>query len=312
MPIKIPNDLPASQILKKENIFVMDETRATSQRIRPLKICIVNIMPTKITTETQLLRLLSNTPLQIEVDWVCMESHVSKNTPQEHLLAFYKTFSEIKDNRYDGLIVTGAPVEKLKFEDVDYWQEMEAIFEWAKTNVFSSFFICWASQAALHHYYGIEKHELKEKLTGVYFHHTNVDKMKRKILRGFDYQFYAPHSRYTTVIAEDIRTVDSLDILATSDEAGVYLVAEKDGSRFFVTGHPEYDPDTLDKEYRRDLAKGDDCVMPKNYYRGDDIQGEIQVKWRSHAYLLFSNWLNYYVYQETPYDLNELDQIKNK
>lgn len=269
-------------------------------------------MPTKITTETQLLRLLSNTPLQIEVDWVCMESHVSKNTPQEHLLAFYKTFSEIKDNRYDGLIVTGAPVEKLKFEDVDYWQEMEAIFEWAKTNVFSSFFICWASQAALHHYYGIEKHELKEKLTGVYFHHTNVDKMKRKILRGFDYQFYAPHSRYTTVIAEDIRTVDSLDILATSDEAGVYLVAEKDGSRFFVTGHPEYDPDTLDKEYRRDLAKGDDCVMPKNYYRGDDIQGEIQVKWRSHAYLLFSNWLNYYVYQETPYDLNELDQIKNK
>ncbi len=312
MPIKIPNDLPASQILKKENIFVMDETRATSQRIRPLKICIVNIMPTKITTETQLLRLLSNTPLQIEVDWVCMESHVSKNTPQEHLLAFYKTFSEIKDNRYDGLIVTGAPVEKLKFEDVDYWQEMEAIFEWAKTNVFSSFFICWASQAALHHYYGIEKHELKEKLTGVYFHHTNVDKMKRKILRGFDYQFYAPHSRYTTVIAEDIRTVDSLDILATSDEAGVYLVAEKDGSRFFVTGHPEYDPDTLDKEYRRDLAKGDDCVIPKNYYRGDDIQGEIQVKWRSHAYLLFSNWLNYYVYQETPYDLNELDQIKNK
>ena len=312
MPIKIPNDLPASQILKKENIFVMDETRATSQRIRPLKICIVNIMPTKITTETQLLRLLSNTPLQIEVDWVCMESHVSKNTPQEHLLAFYKTFSEIKDNRYDGLIVTGAPVEKLKFEDVDYWQEMEAIFEWAKTNVFSSFFICWASQAALHHYYGIEKHELKEKLTGVYFHHTNVDKMKRKILRGFDYQFYAPHSRYTTVIAEDIRTVDSLDILATSDEAGVYLVAEKDGSRFFVTGHPEYDPDTLDKEYRRDLAKGDDCIMPKNYYRGDDIQGEIQVKWRSHAYLLFSNWLNYYVYQETPYDLNELDQIKNK
>ena len=298
------------KILKEENIFVMDENRALAQQIRPLQLLILNIMPTKVVTETQLLRMLSNTPLQIEVDWIHMASHESKNTPQEHLLAFYKTFEEIKDNKYDGLIITGAPVEKLRFEDVDYWLEMEKILEWSKTHVFSSFFICWASQAALHYFYGIEKHELKEKLTGVYFHHTNVDKMKRKILRGFDYQFYAPHSRYTTIMAEDIATISSLDILAASDEAGVYLIAEKDGSRFFVTGHPEYDPDTLDKEYNRDLAISDQATMPKNYYKNDDMHNEILVKWRSHAYLLFSNWLNYYVYQETPYDLNELESLK--
>ena len=209
MPIKIPNDLPASKILKEENIFVMDETRALSQRIRPLKLIIVNIMPTKIVTETQLLRLLSNTPLQIEVDWLCMESHNSKNTPQEHLMEFYKTFNEIKDNKYDGLIVTGAPVEKLKFEDVDYWDELTKIFDWANTNVFSSFFICWASQAALYYYHGVEKYELEEKLTGVYQHHTNEKKMKRKILRGFDFQFYAPHSRHTAVRQEDIEKINS-------------------------------------------------------------------------------------------------------
>ena len=239
-----------------------------------------------------------------------MASHESKNISQEHLLAFYKTFDEIKENRYDGLIITGAPVERLEFEDVDYWQEMEKILEWSKRHVFSSFFICWASQAALYHFYGIKKYELKEKLTGVYCHHTNVDKMKRKILRGFDYQFYAPHSRYTTVKKEDIELIDNLDILASSNEAGVYLIAEKDGSRFFVTGHPEYDPDTLDKEYRRDLAISNDATMPKNYYENDDINGEILVKWRSHAYLLFSNWLNYYVYQLTPYDLDDLEEIK--
>ena len=297
-------------ILKEENIFVMDETRALSQRIRPLKLIIVNIMPTKIVTETQLLRLLSNTPLQIEVDWLCMESHNSKNTSQEHLMEFYKTFNEIKDNKYDGLIVTGAPVEKLKFEDVDYWNELTNIFDWANTNVFSSFFICWASQASLYYYYGVEKYQLKEKLTGVYHHHTNPEKMRRRILRGFDYQFYAPHSRYTAVKKEDIEKIDSLDILASSNDAGVYLVAEKDGSRFFVTGHPEYDPDTLDKEYHRDLAKGGDCVMPKNYYKNDDVNDEILVKWRSHAYLLFSNWLNYYVYQNTPYNLDDLLKMK--
>lgn len=310
MPIKIPNDLPASKILREENIFVMDENRALSQEIRPLQLLILNIMPTKIVTETQLLRMLSNTPLQIEVDWIHMASHESKNTSQKHLLAFYKTFKDIKDKSYDGLIITGAPVEKLPFEEVDYWQEMVEILEWSKTHVFSSFFICWSSQAALYHYYGIPKHKLDEKLTGVYFHSTNIEKMKRKILRGFDYQFYAPHSRYTTVLAKDIEKVASLDILAQSKEAGVYLIAEKDGSRFFVTGHPEYDPDTLDKEYKRDLAISSDATMPKNYYRNDDINNEILVKWRSHAYLLFSNWLNYYVYQLTPYDLNDLESIK--
>lgn len=312
MPIKIPNHFPARKVLQQENIFVMDETRAMLQRIRPLKILILNIMPTKIITETQLLRLLSNTPLQMEVDWIHMASHESKNTAPEHLLAFYKTFDEIKENKYDGFIITGAPVEKLAFEEVDYWQEMQRILEWSKSHVFSSFFICWASQAALYYFYGIEKHRLENKLTGVYFHHTNVAKMHRKILRGFDYQFYAPHSRYTTVLQEDIEQVPQLDILATSKEAGVYLVAEKDGSRFFVTGHPEYDPDTLHKEYLRDQKVLPDCVMPKNYYKNDDVQDEILVKWRSHAYLLFSNWLNYYVYQETPYDLEQLETLKSR
>lgn len=310
MPIKIPNHFPARKILQQENIFVMDENRALAQRIRPLKILILNIMPTKIVTETQLLRLLSNTPLQMEVDWIHMASHESKNTAPEHLLAFYKTFDDIKEKRYDGFIITGAPVEKLPFEEVDYWKEMKRILEWSKTHVFSSFFICWASQAALHYFYGIEKHMLEKKLTGVYFHHTNVTKMHRKILRGFDYQFYAPHSRYTTVLQEDIEKIPELDLLATSKEAGVYLVAEKDGSRFFITGHPEYDPDTLHKEYMRDLKVLPECVMPKNYYKNDDVNDEILVKWRSHAYLIFSNWLNYYVYQETPYDLEQLDTLK--
>lgn len=311
MPIKIPDNLPASKILKEENIFVMNETRATTQKIRPLKLLILNIMPTKIITETQLLRLLSNSPLQIEVDWIHMASHESKNVSKEHLLAFYKTFDDIKENRYDGLIITGAPVEKLKFEEVDYWEELTQLLEWSKTHVFSSFFICWAAQASLHYFYGVSKYLLPHKLTGVYQHHTNVDKMKRKILRGFDYQFYAPpHSRYTSVSKTDIEKIEQLDILATSDEAGgVYLVASKDGSRFFITGHPEYDPDTLDKEYKRDLANPNiKSEMPKNYYLNDDIHQEIQVKWRSHAYLIFSNWLNYYVYQETPYDLEELKE----
>lgn len=313
MPIKIPDNLPAAKILKDENIFIMNETRATTQKIRPLKLLILNIMPTKIVTETQLLRLLSNTPLQMEVDWIHMASHVSKNVSKEHLLAFYKTFEDIKDNKYDGLIITGAPVEKLEFENVDYWDEICELLEWAKSHVFSCFFICWAAQAALHYYYGVSKHLLDHKLTGVYLHHTNVDKMKRKILRGFDYQFYAPHSRYTSVSKEDIERIDELDILAESKEAGVYIVASKDGSRFFVTGHPEYDPDTLDKEYRRDIANPDiESEMPKNYYENDDINGEIQVKWRSHAYLIFANWLNYYVYQQTPYVLEDIEMKKGK
>lgn len=309
MPIKIPDNLPAAQILKQENIFVMHETRALTQRIRPLKILILNIMPTKIVTETQLLRLLSNSPLQVEVDWIHMATHESKNVSAEHLLAFYKTFDDIRDEKYDGMIVTGAPVEKLAFEDVDYWEELTKILEWSKTHVFSCFFICWAAQAALHYFYHIEKHLLKHKLTGVYLHHTNANKMYRKILRGFDYQFYAPHSRYTTVLQEDIEKVKELDILASSKEAGVYLVASQDGAHFFVTGHPEYDPDTLDKEYRRDLSNPHmQSEMPKNYYLNDDMNQEIQVKWRSHAYLIFANWLNYYVYQQTPYDLEELPQ----
>lgn len=288
MPIKIPDNLPAAQILKKENIFIMDETRATTQRIRPLKLLILNIMPTKIVTETQLLRLLSNSPLQMEVDWIHMLSHESKNVSKEHLLAFYKTFDDIKDNRYDGLIITGAPVEKMDFKDVDYWEELTQLLEWSKSHVFSSFFICWAAQATLHYFYNVSKHLLDHKLTGVYLHHTNVNKMNRKILRGFDYQFYAPHSRYTTVSKEDIEKIEELDILAESDEAGVYIVGTKDGSRFFITGHPEYDPDTLDKEYRRDLANPDiESEMPKNYYLNDDMNNEIQVKWRSHAYLIF-------------------------
>ena len=253
MPINIPDDLPAYKVLTDENIFVMNQTRATTQRIRPLKILIVNIMPLKITTETQLLRLLSNTPLQLEVELIHMSTHDSKNVPKEHLLTFY-------------------------------WNELCEILEWAKTHVFSSFFICWASQAALHYYYGIDKYLLKHKLTGVYRHHTNQRKMRRKILRGFDYQFYAPHSRYTTVLKEDVASNSNLDILAESDAAGVYLVASKDGSQFFVTGHPEYDPDTLDKEYKRDKEKPDVIAeLPKNYYLDDDPSQEIQVKWRSHA-----------------------------
>ena len=269
---------------------------------------ILNIMPTKIVTETQLLRLLSNTPLQIEVDLIHMASHDSKNVSKEHLLAFYKTFDEVKEKNYDGLIITGAPVEKLDFEDVDYWDEMCEIFEWAKTHVFSSFFICWSSQAALHYYYDVKKELLPKKLTGVYQHHTSIDKMKRKILRGFDFQFFAPHSRYTTVNRDDILKVDDLDILAESDKTGVYLVASKNGKQFFVTGHPEYDPETLDKEYRRDLANPSiESEMPKNYYLNDNHEDEILVKWRSHAYLLFANWLNYYVYQETPFNLDDLN-----
>lgn len=311
MPINIPDDLPAYKVLTDENIFVMNQTRATTQRIRPLKILIVNIMPLKITTETQLLRLLSNTPLQLEVELIHMSTHDSKNVPKEHLLTFYKTFKDIKENSYDGMIITGAPVEQMPFEEVDYWNELCEILEWAKTHVFSSFFICWASQAALHYYYDIDKYLLKHKLTGVYRHHTNQRKMRRKILRGFDYQFYAPHSRYTTVLKEDVASNSNLDILAESDDAGVYLVASKDGSQFFVTGHPEYDPDTLDKEYKRDKEKPDVIAeLPKNYYLDDDPSQEIQVKWRSHAYLLFSNWLNYYVYQETPYDLSNLHERK--
>ena len=306
MPIRIPDALPAKKILEGENIFVMPMSRADSQHIRPLKLLILNIMPTKIVTETQLLRMLSNTPLQMDVDWIHMETHKSKNTSQEHLLAFYETFSAIRENKYDGMIITGAPVEKMAFEDVDYWPEFQEILEWSKTHVFSSFYICWAAQAALHHFYGINKLPLDKKLSGVYGHETNVKKMKRKILRGFDYQFYAPHSRYTTLLEKDIKKFEDLDILAQSKEAGPYLIGSVDGSRFFVTGHPEYDPETLHEEYMRDVHKGIHPTIPVHYYKNDNPKEPIQVKWRSHAYLLFSNWLNYYVYQTTPYDLSQV------
>ena len=309
MPINLPDDLPAGKILRDENVFVMNTTRATTQQIRPLHVMIVNLMPTKEVTETQLLRLLSNTPLQVEVDLIRTATHTPVHVNPEHLKSFYKFFDDVKDQYYDGMIITGAPVERMAFEDVDYWKELCDIMEWAKTHVFSSFFICWGAQAALHYYYGLDKYLLKHKLTGVYRHHINTNKMKRKILRGFDYEFYAPHSRYTTVLKEDIASVKSLDILAESDKAGVYLVAEKDGSRFFVTGHSEYDTDTLDKEYKRDLANPNIVAeIPKNYYHDDDPTQDIQVKWRSHAYLLFANWLNYYVYQETPYKIEEIQK----
>lgn len=309
MPINLPDDLPAGKILRDENVFVMNTTRATTQQIRPLHVMIVNLMPTKEVTETQLLRLLSNTPLQVEVDLIRTATHTPVHVNPEHLKSFYKFFDDVKDKYYDGMIITGAPVERMAFEDVDYWNELCEIMEWAKTHVFSSFFICWGAQAALHYYYGLDKYLLKHKLTGVYRHHINTNKMKRKILRGFDYEFYAPHSRYTTVLKEDIASIKSLDILAESDEAGVYLVAEKDGSRFFVTGHSEYDTDTLDKEYKRDLADSHIVAeIPKNYYHDDDPTQDIQVKWRSHAYLLFANWLNYYVYQETPYKIEEIQK----
>ena len=309
MPINLPDDLPAGKILRDENVFVMNTTRATTQQIRPLHVMIVNLMPTKEVTETQLLRLLSNTPLQVEVDLIRTATHTPVHVNPDHLKSFYKFFDDVKDQYYDGMIITGAPVERMAFEDVDYWKELCDIMEWAKTHVFSSFFICWGAQAALHYYYGLDKYLLKHKLTGVYRHHINTNKMKRKILRGFDYEFYAPHSRYTTVLKEDIASVKSLDILAESDEAGVYLVAEKDGSRFFVTGHSEYDTDTLDKEYKRDLANPNIVAeIPKNYYHDDDPTQDIQVKCLSHAYLLFANWLNYYVYQETPYKIEEIQK----
>ena len=309
MPINLPDDLPAGKILRDENVFVMNTTRATTQQIRPLHVMIVNLMPTKEVTETQLLRLLSNTPLQVEVDLIRTATHTPVHVNPEHLKSFYKFFDDVKDKYYDGMIITGAPVERMAFEEVDYWNELCDIMEWAKTHVFSSFFICWGAQAALHYYYGLDKYLLKHKLTGVYRHHINTNKMKRKILRGFDYEFYAPHSRYTTVLKEDIASIKSLDILSESDEAGVYLVAEKDGSRFFVTGHSEYDTDTLDKEYKRDLADPHIVAeIPKNYYHDDDPTQDIQVKWRSHAYLLFANWLNYYVYQETPYKIEEIQK----
>jgi len=304
MPVKIPDDLPAVQTLHDENIFVMTEKRATSQDIRPLKIAILNLMPTKVVTETQLLRLIGNTPLQVDVVLLHMESHESKNTSAEHLMTFYRTFSDVKDETFDGLIITGAPVEHLPFEEVDYWDELEEILEWKMHNVFSTFHICWGAQAGLYYHYGIPKYHMGKKLFGVYPH--RITKKNVKLLRGFDDIFYAPHSRYTEVRREDIEKVPELEILADSPKAGIYIVASRDGRQIFVSGHAEYDANTLLLEYERDIARGLEIHLPENYFPGNDPSKPPLVSWRSHANLLFANWLNYYVYQETPYDLDKI------
>ena len=301
MPIRIPNDLPAAEVLQQENIFVMTHNRAVTQDIRPLEIVVLNLMPTKIVTETQLTRLLGNTPLQVHLELMHTSSHRSKNVSQEHLLTFYKTFDELKDRKFDGMVITGAPVEKMNFEDVDYWEELCRIMEWSKTHVHSTFHICWGAQAGLYYHYGINKKPLPEKLFGVFPH--KADYKRSILLRGFDDTFYVPHSRHTTVDREDIEKVPGLKILASSEEAGVYAVMNKEGHQIFITGHAEYDPLTLQMEYLRDKNQGLPIRVPENYYPNDDDTQEPIVRWRGHANLLFSNWLNYFVYQTTPYDI---------
>ena len=305
MPIKIQDELPAVETLENENIFVMKESRATHQDIRSLKILILNLMPTKIKTETQILRLIGNSPLQVDIDLLHPASHNSKNTSEEHLIKFYNTFEEIKDNKYDGMIITGAPVETLDFEEVDYWDELQKIMDWSLHHVFSTLHICWGCQAGLYHHYGIPKYPLEKKIFGVFPHYKT--KKHVKLMRGFDDLFYVPHSRHTEIRKEDIENVDELEILSESDESGIYIVANKNGRQVFVTGHSEYDRNSLEAEYLRDLNKGMDIDPPKNYYRDDDPEKEIIMRWRSHANLLYVNWLNYYVYQETPFDLNNLE-----
>lgn len=304
MPLNLPDRLPAIELLKKENIFVIDNTRAEGQDIRPLRIVILNLMPLKITTETDLVRLLSNTPLQIEISFMKLRSHTPKNTPIEHMKAFYKDFELMRDERFDGMIITGAPVEQMPFEEVSYWPEVSEIFDWARTHVTSTLYICWAAQAGLYRHYGIPKHELPAKMFGIFEHHVNNPLLP--IFRGFDDVFYVPHSRHTEIRREDIEKCSELDIVAESDEAGVYMVMARNGREIFVTGHSEYSPYTLDAEYRRDLDKGLPIEMPKNYYRNNDPSLPPLVRWRAHANLFFSNWLNYYVYQETPYDINQI------
>ena len=301
MPIRIPNDLPAAQVMQQENIFVMKHQRATTQQIRPLEIVVLNLMPTKIVTETQLTRLLGNTPLQVNLELMHTSTHRSKNVSEEHLLTFYKNFDELKDRKFDGMVITGAPVELLDFEDVDYWDELCRIMEWSKTHVHSTLHICWGAQAGMYYHYGIPKQPLDQKLFGVYPH--RADYKRSILLRGFDDTFYVPHSRHTTVRREDIEAVPGLKILASSDEAGVYAVMNKNGHHIFITGHSEYDANTLETEYLRDKNLGKPISVPENYYPDDDDMKEPIVRWRGHANLLFSNWLNYFVYQTTPYDI---------
>jgi len=305
MPIKIPDNLPAFKTLTKENIFTITEDCAFHQDIRPLKIIILNLMPTKIDTETQLLRLLGNSPLQIDVVLLHPESHASKNISEEHLIKFYNTFEEIKDLKFDGMIITGAPIEKVPFEEVDYWEELKKIMEWSVRNVYSTLHICWGAQAGLHYHYGIQKHKLDRKLFGVFKH--KITKQNVKLLSGFDDEFYVPHSRYTEIRKVDIDKIDGLEIISESDESGIYIVFAKKGRQIFITGHSEYDPLTLKKEYDRDIASGININVPKNYYPNDDPSKAPVVKWRGHSSLLFANWLNYYVYQETPYNLVYLE-----
>ena len=304
MPIKIPNDLPAVKTLQEENIFVMTETRAITQDIRPLRILILNLMPKKIETETQLARLLGNTPLQVEPTLIRTSSHQSKNVAQEHLLAFYKTFEDVKHENFDGMIITGAPVEHMDFEEVEYWQELSEIMEWSKSHVHSTLHICWASQAGLYYHYGINKHQTPEKIFGVFPH--EVEYKSSILFRGFDDTFMVPQSRHTTVLREDIEKVKELKILASSKKAGVYAVSTKNGRQIFITGHSEYDADTLQNEYLRDISQGKKCNIPENYYPDDNPDNPPLVTWRAHAHLLFSNWLNYFVYQSTPYDIQKV------
>ena len=304
MPIVIPNNLPATEVLKSENIFVMDESRATTQQIRPLHILLLNLMPKKIETETQIARLIGNTPIQVQLDLLIPTSHHPKNTPMEHLIAFYKTFEEIKDNKYDGMIITGAPVELLDFEQVEYWDELCEIMEWSKHNVYSTFHICWGAQAGLYYHYGIKKFQLPEKLSGVYDH--RVLSPLHPLMRGFDDTFKIPHSRYTTVREKDVRRQLGLEILAVSDKAGPSIISSKTGRQLFITGHAEYDRETLANEYYRDVNKGIHPKLPYHYFPDDDASIDPPLVWRSNATLLYTNWLNYFVYQQTPYDLGEL------
>ncbi len=306
MPLNLPDKLPAIDLLKEENIFVIDTSRASSQDIRPLKIVVLNLMPLKITTETDLIRLLSNSPLQIEVSFMKLKSHTSKNTPIEHMKAFYRDFELMRDEKFDGMIITGAPVEHLAFEEVNYWSEIQEIFNWTRSHVTSTFYICWAAQAGLYHHYGIPKYALDKKMFGIFEHRICEGMQKLPIFRGFDDVFFVPHSRHTEVRREDIDKCPELTVISESEESGVHIVMARGGREFYVTGHSEYSPYTLDTEYRRDLDKGLPIDMPVNYYRDNDPDKGPLVRWRSVANLLFSNWLNYYVYQETPYDINQI------
>lgn len=308
MPIKIPNNLPAVKTLESENIFVMTENRAITQDIRPLKILVLNLMPKKIETETQFARLLGNSPLQVEMELIHTRSHQSKNVAEEHLLAFYKTFDDVKDQTFDGMVITGAPVEHLEFEEVEYWNELTQIMEWSKTHVHSTLHVCWGAQAGLYYHYGIQKYGVPEKMFGVFPH--RVEYKQSILFRGFDDVFMVPQSRHTTVLREDIEKVPELKVLASSEETGVYAVYSKNGRQIFITGHSEYDADTLKNEYLRDLSQGKPIKKPKNYFPNDDETQPPLVTWRAHAHLLFSNWLNYFVYQSTPYDLKKVQESK--